>query len=144
MEEWERGKRTGGGRTLIILRRRLINNRTMLQTPQVKHPHAPISATAHENIYAVRAEAHVEDLLVVRDQLRLGRQRRDVPDRARRVDARRDDQRGGDRVPVQGRQRGGVLGGLGVGEQGEGGEFAGDHRVCMVRGAGYGARVARH
>jgi len=44
----------------------------VLEAAQVEHAHAAVGAAAHEHVDAAGAEAHVEDLFVVRDQLRLG------------------------------------------------------------------------
>ena len=95
---------------LTRLLRRLIDDRAMLETPQVKHPHATISTTADKHVHAAGAEADVVDLLVMSDELRLGRQRRNVPDRAGGVDARGDDEFGREHVPVERGQRCRVLG----------------------------------
>ena len=66
----------------------------MLQASEVEHADAAVLAAADKDVDALGTEAHVVDLLVVRNQLRLGRQRRDVPYRAGGVDAGGDDEAG--------------------------------------------------
>lgn len=86
----------------------------MLQAPQVKHAHASILTTAHKYIDALGTEPYVIYLLVVGNQLRLGREGWNVPYCAGGINARGNDEAGGDGVPVERRQRGRVIGCLGV------------------------------
>lgn len=66
MEEW-------GCLTFIIFLRRLVNNRTVLKAPEVKHAHAAIRTATDEHIDTVCAETHIVDFLIMSNQLRLGR-----------------------------------------------------------------------
>lgn len=91
----------------------------MFQATQVKHAHAAILPAAHEHIHTLRAEAHVVDLLVVSDKLRLCGQGRDIPDRAGCVYTGSDDEAGRDGIPIQRRQWGCVVRCLGVGQKGQ-------------------------
>lgn len=45
----------------------------MLQTSEIKHAHATILPAADEDVHTIGTEPNVVDLLVVGDQLRLGR-----------------------------------------------------------------------
>ena len=87
----------------------------MLKTPEVKHAHAPIGAATDKNIDAIGTKSNIVHLLIVGDQLRLGRQRGNIPNRTRRVYARRDDEARRDDIPIKRRDGGGMLGGFGVG-----------------------------
>lgn len=95
--------------TFFILLRRLINDCTMLQAAQVKHAHATISSTAGEDVDGVSAKSYVVYLLVVCNQLRFRGKRRNIPDGAGRINARRDDQTRRDRVPVKRGDRSSML-----------------------------------
>ena len=91
----------GGIQTILVsLVRRFVDDCAVLEAAQVEHPHTPVCTTAHENIHALCTEAHIEDFLVVGDELRLGSEGGDVPDGTGGVDARRDDETRGDDVPV--------------------------------------------
>ena len=91
----------------------------MLETAQIKHAHAPISSTADKDVNTVGTKANIVYFFVVSNQLRLRCKRRDIPDGASRVNARRNDQAWGDGVPVQGSDRGSMLGGLRIRQQGQ-------------------------
>lgn len=97
----------------------------MFQASEVEHANATILATAHKDIDAVGAEPDVIDFLVVCDELRLGRQGRNVPDGTRGVNTRCDDETRGHGVPVQGCQRSRMIGRLGIRKQCERREFGG-------------------
>lgn len=71
--------------TLIVLLRWLVDDRRMLQTSQIEHAYAAVCATAHEYIYATSAEPDIEHLLVVRNELGLCSQSRNIPYCASRV-----------------------------------------------------------
>ena len=101
-------------RTSFLFARRLVDNGAVLQAAQIKHAHAAILSAAHKYVDALSAETHVVNFLVVSNQLRLGRERRYIPDCARSIDARSDYETRGDGIPVQRRQWGRVVGGLGV------------------------------
>jgi hypothetical protein len=81
----------------------------MLQASQVKHAHTPISATADKDIHAVCTESNIIDFLVVSNELSLCRQGRNIPNRASRVNAGRDDKTRGDSVPVKRGDRGSMF-----------------------------------
>jgi len=88
----------------------------MFKTPQVKHTHTAVSTAADKNIDTVGTESDIVDLLVVGNQLRFSCQGGYIPDGAGCVNARGDDETWGDCVPVEGSDRGRVLGGLRVGK----------------------------
>ena len=73
--------------TFLGFLRRLVDNGAVLQTAQVKHADTAVAPTADKHVNAVRAEPHVIDFLVVRNELRFGRQGWNVPDRTCRVNA---------------------------------------------------------
>lgn len=73
----------------------------MLQAAQVKHPDTSVRAAADEDVHTVCTKSDIVYLLVVRDELSLGCQGRDVPNGAGGVDARGDDETWGDGIPVQ-------------------------------------------
>lgn len=87
--------------TSVVLAGGLVDDSAMLQTPEIKHANGSVLAAADKHILAAGTEPHIIDFLVVGDELRLGGQRGDIPDGARRVNARGDDQAGLDLVPVQ-------------------------------------------
>jgi hypothetical protein len=64
----------------------------MLKTSQVEHTHTTVGAARYEHIDAACAEAHIEDFLVMCDQLGFGGQGGNVPDGAGGVNAASDDQ----------------------------------------------------
>lgn len=101
-----------GSLTFFILIRWLVNDSTMFETAQIKHAHAAISSTADKDVNTVGTEANIVYFFVVSNQLRLRCEGRDIPDGASRVNAGRNDQAWGDRVPVQGCDRGSMLGGF--------------------------------
>ena len=94
----------------ISFLRWFINDSTVLQASQVEHSNTAIGTAADKHINAVGAEPDIKNFLIVGNQLCLGRQCRDIPDCAGRIDTRCDDQAGGYRVPVQRGDRRGVLG----------------------------------
>lgn len=51
--------------TFLVLFRRLVNYRAMLQTSQIKHSNATVGTTAHENIDTICAESDIEDFFIV-------------------------------------------------------------------------------
>lgn len=63
----------------------------MLERPQIEHAHAAVGPDAGKHVLAA-GKGQVENLPIVRNQLRAGRLRFNVPDRARRVNTRRTDQ----------------------------------------------------
>lgn len=87
--------------TLLVLFRGFIDNGTMLQTSQVKHPHTPIGSTAYEDINTISTKSNVKNFFVVRDQLGFGSQGWDIPYRTSGIDAGRDDQARRQIIPVQ-------------------------------------------
>lgn len=66
----------------------------MFEAAEVEHSDTAICATADKDIDALGAEADVEDLFIMGDQLGLGCQGGDVPNGTGSVDARGDDQTG--------------------------------------------------
>ena len=68
----------------------VIQHRGMLQIPQIELPGTPVGTDGGEDV-GCRGERYVVDLFVVRDQLCVHLPFVDVPDRARRVDARGTD-----------------------------------------------------
>jgi len=113
--------------TSLVLCRGLVNNSAVLKTSKIKHANATVLPAADEHVDALGAESHVVNLFVVGDQLRLCRQRGNVPDGAGSVYARSDDQAWRDRVPVKRRQRSRVVRRLGVREQGKRRELGNAH-----------------
>lgn len=95
--------------TSVLLARRLVNDGAVFQAPQIEHADTTVLTTTDEHINTVRTKAHVVHFFIVCDQLRLGRQRGDIPDRTRRIDAGSDDQAGRNSVPVQRGERGSVI-----------------------------------
>lgn len=87
--------------TFLALLCWLVNYRAVLQASQVKHSYTAISTTADKYVDAVSAEAYIEDLLVMRYQLRFCSQCWNVPYCTGCVDTGSDDQTRRDRVPVQ-------------------------------------------
>lgn len=86
----------------------------MLEASQIEHADAAICTTADENVNTVRTETNVVNLLVVRNQLRLCCQGRNVPDGTRGINTRSDDQAGGNCVPVKRGNRGRMLRRFGI------------------------------
>ncbi len=78
--------------TLLGLLGWLINNSTMFQTSKIKHSYTAVSTTTDENIDAVRTKSYIKYFFIMRYQLGLGCQSRDVPDRTGRINTRSDDQ----------------------------------------------------
>lgn len=70
---------------LLLLLTRLIDDGTMLEASQVEHSYTPIGAARDKHVNTIGAEADIIDLLVVRDELRLGCQRRNIPYRTCRI-----------------------------------------------------------
>lgn len=101
-----------GRNTFVILLSRLVDDRAVLQAAQIKHAHTTISAAANKDVDAVRTESNVIYLLVVRNQLCFGCERRNVPNCACCVDTRGDDQAGRDRIPIERGDRGSMFGRL--------------------------------
>lgn len=66
----------------------------MLQAAKIKHANTAVLATADENVDAIGAEPHIIDFLVVRNQLRLGGQRRNIPNSTSGIDAGSNDEAG--------------------------------------------------
>lgn len=56
-----------GDRTLLIFLCRFVDDSAMLQAAEIKHSDTAVSATADEDIHAVRAKSNVVNLLVVCD-----------------------------------------------------------------------------
>lgn len=75
----------------IILFRRLVDDSTMFETPEVKHPYTTIGTAADKDVDAVRAESDIKNFFIMRYQLSLCRKRWYVPNRTSGVDARGDD-----------------------------------------------------
>jgi hypothetical protein len=98
--------------TFVVLLRRLVDDRAVLQAAQIEHAHTTIGAAANKDVDAVRTESDVVYLLVVRDQLRFGCECGNVPDCAGRVNAGCDNQAGRNRIPVEGGDRGSMFGRL--------------------------------
>lgn len=106
-----------------VLTRRLIDDGRMLQAAQIKHTNAAILTTAYEDVDRVGTEPYIVNFLVVRNELRLGRERGNVPYRAGRIDAGGDDEGGIHGVPVKRGQRSGVIRRLGVRKKRQGSEL---------------------
>lgn len=87
--------------------RTLVNYLRMLLIAQIKNPNRSVAGDGGEDVGA--APGDVVDVLVVRDQLRLDGFALHIPNRARRVDARRRDSPRHGGVPVKRRQRAGEL-----------------------------------
>lgn len=81
----------------------------MFETPQVKHAHTTIGTARNEDVHAICTEPHIKDLFVMCNQLGLCGQCRNVPDRARGINARGDDETRRDGVPVKRSERRRVL-----------------------------------
>jgi hypothetical protein len=77
---------------LVRLVRRFVDDRTVLEASQIKHPYTSICPTTHKYVYALGAKSHVKHLLVMSDELRLCSKRGDVPDGAGSVYTRSDDE----------------------------------------------------
>ena len=114
----------------------------MLQATKVEHADTPVLAAAHKHVDTLGAEPYIVHLLVMCNELCLGGQGWNIPNGAGGIDARGDDQAGRDRVPVQRRQRGGVIGRLGVGKQSQGRQL-GDGGIAAISRR-YGATGSRH
>lgn len=86
----------------------LVHNGGMFQTSQIEHPDATVRTDGRKHVLPP-GERQIENLPIVSDELRLGRLRRNVPNRARRVDrGRPDDVRIGF-VPIKAGEGGAVL-----------------------------------
>lgn len=82
--------------TLTGRRRRLllvwfVNNRRMLQTPEIKHSDTPVCTTTDKDINTMGTESDVKDFFIVGNQLSLGSEGGNVPDGACGVNAAGDD-----------------------------------------------------
>lgn len=110
-------------RTAVILASGFVNDSAVFETPQIKHANAAILTAADEHIDTIRAKPNIVYFLVVGNELRLCRERRNVPDRACRIDTTRYDQAGRNGVPVEGRKRRRVIRRLRVGEERKRGQF---------------------
>ena len=86
----------------------------MLQASQVEHSNATILTTTHKHVDAVGAKPDIVYLLVVSNQLRLGGQRRDIPDCASRVYTRGDYETRRNGIPVERCQGRSMIRSLGV------------------------------
>ena len=95
----------------------------MLEAAQVKHAHTAIGTAAHKYVDAVGTESNVKHFLIMGNELSLCCQGRNVPNRAGGIDTRGDDKTRGYRVPVKRSDRGGMLGGLGIGQKRQGREL---------------------
>ncbi len=84
----------------------------MFEAAQIKHAYTAVLATADKNIDAVGAESHIVDFFVVRNELRLGSQRGNIPDSASSINARGNDEARRNSVPVKRCERSGVIGSL--------------------------------
>jgi hypothetical protein len=69
----------GALHTFVILGCGLIDNCAMLQAPKIKHSHTAICPTANEHIDTIRTKSNIKDLFIMSNQLRLGRQRWNIP-----------------------------------------------------------------
>lgn len=78
--------------TSFIFPSGLVDDGAVLQTAQIEHADATVLSAAHEYVNTVGAEADIVNLLVVGNQLCLGRQRRNIPNRAGGIDTGRDNQ----------------------------------------------------
>jgi hypothetical protein len=78
--------------TFLVLIGWFVDDSAVLQASQIKHSHATVRPTAYENIDAISAESNIIHLFVVGDELCLRCQSGNIPDGARCVDARGDDQ----------------------------------------------------
>ena len=88
----------------------------MLETAEIEHTHTAVGAAGDEDVDTVGAEADVEDFFVVRDELSLGGEGRDIPDCTGCVNGGGDDEGWRDCVPVKGSEWCGMLWCFGVGE----------------------------
>lgn len=85
-------QRKWGPTVLVRLVGRFVDDCTVLEASQIKHPYTSICPTTHKYVYALGAKSHVKDLLVMSDELRLRSKRRDVPDGASSVYTGGDDE----------------------------------------------------
>lgn len=90
-----------GLHTSVILGGGFVDNGAVLQASEIEHANAAVLATADEYVDTISAESYIVDLLVMRNELGFGGQRRDVPDSASRIDARCDNQAWRYSVPIQ-------------------------------------------
>ena len=95
--------------TFIILRCWLVNDSAMLQAPEIKHPDTTVRSTADKYINAICAKSDVEHLLIMSNQLRLCRERWNIPYRTCCINAGSDDEAGRNRIPIERGQRGSVF-----------------------------------
>jgi hypothetical protein len=58
--------------TFIIFSSRLVDDGAVLKTAKVEHSNTAISTTTYKNINTIGAEADIEDLLVVCNELSFG------------------------------------------------------------------------
>lgn len=63
----------------------------MFQAAEIKHAHAAVCTATDKHVDAVCAKSDVKHLFVMGNQLCFGCQCGDIPDRAGRVNAGRDD-----------------------------------------------------
>lgn len=111
--------------TSIVLAGWLVDDGRMLQTTEIKHSNTTVLPTADKHINTVCAEAHVIHFFVMGDQLRLGSQGRNIPDCASCIDAGGNDETRRDRIPIEGSQRSGMIGRLGIRQKGQRSQFGG-------------------
>lgn len=86
-------------------RRRFVQDRRVLKAPEIKSPQASIRPDGNENVRRSRQPRDVVHLSIVRDELSYRLGGIDVPNRARRVDRRSDDETGSLLVPREVGQR---------------------------------------
>lgn len=87
--------------TSVLLPCRLVDDGAVFQTPQIEHTNATVLTTTDEHVDTICTKPHIVHFFIVRDKLRLGRQRGYVPDGTGRVDARSDDEAGRNIIPVE-------------------------------------------
>lgn len=127
----EMGKRKGKRHTFVILGSRLVDNGAVLEAAEVEHADTAVGAAGDEDVDAVGAEADVEDFFVVGDQLGLGCQSWDIPDRTGGVNRGCNDERWRDCIPIKRGERRSMLWCLGVGEEGKWCQFARRRRLMI-------------
>lgn len=72
--------------TFVVFGSWFVDDGAVLETSKIKHAHAAVGAAGDKDVDAVGAEANVEDLFVVGDELGLCGKGWDIPNRARGVD----------------------------------------------------------
>jgi hypothetical protein len=87
--------------TSLLLASGLVDNGRVLQASQVKHANTSILTTANKYVYALSAEPHIVDLLIVGNELSLCGERGNIPDSTCRIYARRNNETRGDGVPIE-------------------------------------------